>query len=151
VPVFVSTTMAEAADTAATPKSPAGYHRSRFLITMRDGVRLDTPVLAPDDTTRSYPILLVRTPYDPSKHWMDPEPEFEAAGYIFVTQSVRGRYGSEGQFIHMTPHKNVKRARTDVDASSDTFDTFDWLIKNIPDNYGRVGGTESARDQRRCL
>jgi uncharacterized protein len=119
--------------------APAGYHRTRLLIPMRDGVRLETFVLAPTDTARTYPILLARTPYDPSSKWSDPEPEFAGAGYIFVTQSVRGRYGSEGRFIQMTPYKHNKRSHTDVDASSDTFDTIDWLIKNIPRNNGRVG------------
>ena len=121
------------------PPLPAGYGQSRFQIAMRDGVRLDTIVLAPTDTTRSYPILLVRTPYEIVGSWSYLEPAFTAAGYIFVMQSVRGRYNSEGDFIQMTPHKKVKRSRTDVDASSDTFDTIDWLVKNIPRNNGRVG------------
>jgi hypothetical protein len=123
----------------AAEKAPTGYQRSRLSIPMRDGVRLDTFVLRPTDASRSYPILLVRTPYEPSAQWTDPEPAFADAGYIFVTQSVRGRYGSEGHFIQMTPYKRVKRSRTDVDASSDTYDTIDWLVKNIPGNNGRVG------------
>jgi len=132
-------TPAETPAEKAAEKAPAGYQRSRFRIPMRDGVHLDTFVLAPTDRSRSYPILLARTPYDPSAKWTDPGPAFAHAGYIFVTQSVRGRYGSEGRFIQMTPYKPVKRSRTDVDASSDTFDTIDWLIKNIPRNNGRVG------------
>src|ERR1700677_2093364 len=118
---------------------PAGYEQSRVLIPMRDGVHLDTFVLAPTDATRSYPILLVRTPYEVSGNWSHLESAFTDAGYIFVTQSVRGRYKSEGEFIQMTPHKAAKPSRTDVDASSDTFDTIDWLIKNVPRNNGRVG------------
>src|SRR3984957_4581697 len=132
-----SAVAAEAAKEA--PSAPAGYQQSHVLIPMRDGVHLDTLVLAPSDATRSYPILLVRTPYEVSAKWSNLEPAFTDAGYIFVTQSVRGRYQSEGQFIQMTPHKAVKHSPTDVDASSDTFDTIDWLIKNIPRNNGRVG------------
>jgi putative CocE/NonD family hydrolase len=136
----ISGALATAADASKEAQSaPAGYQQSRVLIPMRDGVHLDTFVLAPTDATRSYPILLVRTPYEVSAKWSNLEPAFTDAGYIFVTQSVRGRYKSEGQFIQMTPHKAVKRSRTDVDASSDTFDTIDWLIKNIPRNNGRVG------------
>lgn len=118
---------------------PEGYQQSRFLIPMRDGVHLDTVVLAPADATRPYPILLMRTPYEVSGNWSYLEPAFTEAGYIFVTQSVRGRYKSEGQFIQMTPHKAVKNSRFEVDASTDTFDTIEWLIKNIPRNNGRVG------------
>jgi uncharacterized protein len=132
-----SATAADASKEA--PAIPAGYQQTRFLIPMRDGVHLDTFVLAPTDATRSYPILLVRTPYEVSGKWSYLERQFTDAGYIFVTQSVRGRYKSEGQFIQMTPHKVVKRSSTDVDASTDTFDTIDWLVKNIPKNNGRVG------------
>jgi hypothetical protein len=106
---------------------------------MRDGVRLDTLVVAPNDATRSYPILLVRTPYDPAAKWMNIEPEFLVARYIFVTQSVRGRYGSEGVFVQMRPQQDIKGTRADVDESSDAFDTIDWLVKNIPRNNGKVG------------
>jgi uncharacterized protein len=121
------------------PPLPAGYALSRFQIAMRDGVHLDTIVLAPTDTMRSYPILLVRTPYEIDGSWAYLEPAFAEAGYIFVMQSARGRYKSEGHFIQMTPHKSVKSSRTDIDASTDTFDTIDWLIKSIPRNNGRVG------------
>lgn len=106
---------------------------------MRDGVCLDTFILAPKSTARAYPILLVRTPYDPTAEWMRPEPDFERAGYVFVTQSARGRYGSEGVFVQMRPHNDHKVSRSDIDESSDTFDTIDWLVKNVPNNNGRVG------------
>jgi hypothetical protein len=60
-------------------------------------------------------------------------------GYIFVTQDVRGRYRSEGRFEHMTPHKAVKRGARDVDESSDTYDTIEWLLRNTSHHNGRVG------------
>jgi putative CocE/NonD family hydrolase len=65
--------------------------------------------------------------------------EFAQAGYIFVYQDVRGRYRSEGEFVHMTPHKDTKHGSTDTDESTDTYDTIDWLVKNLPHNNGRVG------------
>lgn len=131
---------ASAADVSKNTKSvPAGYQLTHFPIPMRDGVRLDTFVVAPRDPKQTYPILLMRTPYEIEGSWAYLEPAFIDAGYIFVMQSVRGRYKSEGQFIQMTPHKAVKNSRSDVDVSTDTFDTIDWLIKNIPRNNGRVG------------
>ena len=69
---------------------------------------------------------------------------YRHAGWIFVYQDVRGRYGSEGTFRHMTPHLDVKSAETDVDESSDTCDTIDWLLANIPNNNGRVGITGNS-------
>jgi hypothetical protein len=58
---------------------------------------------------------------------------------MYVRQDVRGRYGSEGIFQHMTPHIDDKKSDTDVDESSDTYDTIEWLVNNIPNNNGRVG------------
>lgn len=120
-------------------KVPSSYVLTRHRIAMRDGACLDTFVLAPQSTARPYPILLVRTPYDPTAEWMGPEPEFAQSGYIFVTQSARGRYGSEGRFEQMRPLQDSKSSQTDTDESSDTFDTIDWLLKNVPNNNGRVG------------
>src|ERR1700722_2206628 len=82
--LFLLALLGSVATAADSSKSaPAGYQQSRFLIPMRDGVRLDTLVLAPADTTRSYPILLVRTPYEPSPTGSGLEPAFVDAGYIF--------------------------------------------------------------------
>jgi putative CocE/NonD family hydrolase len=87
-----------------------------------------------------------RTPYNvapygaekyPSK--LGPSEHFVRAGYIFVNQDVRGRFASEGQFIQVTPHIANKTKPTDVDESSDTFDTIEWLLKNVPNHNGRVG------------
>ena len=73
------------------------------------------------------------------KEHVGPSDEFEKAGYIIVYQDVRGRYLSEGQFIEMHPHIDEPKAKTDVDESTDTYDTVEWLLKNIPNNNGRVG------------
>ena len=122
------------------------YTKFEYRIPMRDGVRLFTAVYVPKDTSRTYPILLTRTPYSVAPYGADaypdalgPSPEFENEGYIFVYQDVRGRCMSEGEFLHMRPHEPEKGQPKDVDESSDTYDTIDWLVKNVPNNNGRVG------------
>src|SRR5206468_8538271 len=74
-----------------------------------------------------------RTSLGPSSN-----PKFAAANFIFVYQDARGRYKSEGAYTEMTPHKDLKGPK-DVDESTDSYDTIDWLLKNIPHNNGRVG------------
>jgi len=124
----------------------ARYHKREVSIRMRDGVSLFTAIYEPRDTSRSYPILLTRTPYSVAPYGsgayprqLGPAPGFVESGYIFVSQDVRGRYRSEGHFVHMTPQKAVKRRPTDVDESTDTYDTVDWLVKNVRHSNGRVG------------
>lgn len=122
------------------------YTKREFLVPMRDGVRLFTAVYTPRDTTRTYPILLRRTPYSVAPYGEDkypaslgPSEAFVRSGYIFVNQDVRGRYMSEGTFVEMTPHRPVKSGPRDIDESTDTYDTIDWLLKNVPGHNGRVG------------
>jgi putative CocE/NonD family hydrolase len=124
----------------------ANYAKTEARIPMRDGVRLFTSVYAPRDTSEKYPILLTRTPYSVEPYGADAYPrnlgpslKFAKDKFIFVYQDVRGRYESEGEFIEMTPEKDVTRGPKDVDESTDTYDTIDWLIKNVPDNNGKVG------------
>lgn len=110
---------------------------------MRDGVHLFTAVYAPKDTSQKYPILLTRTPYsvepygaDKFPHHLGPSPKFAEDKFIFVYQDVRGRFMSEGKWMEMRPEKN-----TGIDESTDTYDTIDWLLKNVPNNNGKVGLT----------
>ena len=124
----------------------ANYIKRDYMVPMRDGVDLFTIVYTPRDTTRSYPILLFRTPYsippyepDAYRRVLGPSAEFDREGYIFVFQDVRGKFRSEGEFEVMKPFKPVKRGPRDVDESSDTYDTIDWVVKNVPRNTGRVG------------
>lgn len=124
----------------------ASYTKMEVQITMRDGVKLFTAIYMPKDQSQKYPILMQRTPYsiapygaDAFKTSLGPSPLFQKEGYLFVYQDVRGRYMSEGDFKMMTPYKAKKSAPTDVDESTDTWDTIDWLIKNVPNNNGRVG------------
>ena len=122
------------------------YTKYEFRIPMRDGKRLFTAVYVPKDDSHAYPFLMDRTPYsvdpygeDQSRKTLGPSSEFEKAGYIFVYQDVRGRYMSEGTFVEMTPHIDVKKSPQDVDDSTDTYDTIEFLLKNVPNNNGRVG------------
>ncbi len=121
------------------------YDKREVRIPMRDGVALFTAIYTPK-TGGPYPILLTRTPYSAAPYGeqnfprgIGPGAAFAAAGYIFVTQDVRGRYHSDGTFMHMTPHKDVKQGPRDVDESTDTYDTIDWLLQHVPGNNGRVG------------
>jgi uncharacterized protein len=122
------------------------YTKYEYRIAMRDGVHLFTTVYVPKDSSRTYPFLIVRTPYSVSPYGVDryrkrlgPSSEFDKAGYIFVFQDVRGRYMSEGTFVEMRPHIDNKKSKRDVDDSSDLYDTIEWLLKNVPDNNGKAG------------
>ncbi|MES1217109.1 MAG: CocE/NonD family hydrolase [Bacteroidota bacterium] len=121
------------------------YTKREVFITMRDGVRLFTAIYEPKDKTTPVPILMERTPYSCSPYGTDKFPYRLAPNrilmkekYIVVYQDVRGRYKSEGNFKEMTPAIDNKKSTKDVDESSDTYDTVDWLIKNTKSN-GRVG------------
>lgn len=121
------------------------YTKHEFRIAMRDGARLFTAVYVPKDRSKTYPIMLNRTPYscrpygaDQHRADLGPSPLFGKAGYIFAYQDVRGRWMSEGQFENVRPHRVVKGPK-DIDEGTDTFDTIAWLIANVPGNNGRVG------------
>ncbi len=122
------------------------YTKYEFRIPMRDGLKLFTSVYVPKDRAQQYPILLQRTPYSVAPYGIDnyralvgPSELAEKEGFIVAYQDVRGRYLSEGTFIDVPPHKTVFSGPKDTDESTDTYDTVDWLVKNIPNNNGRVG------------
>ena len=123
------------------------YTKREVVIPVRDGMKLYTIVYAPRDTTRTYPILLNRTPYgigpyanaDSLKATLGPSFAFVKEGYIFAYQDVRGAYMSEGRFVNMTPHRDTKPTPQETDESTDTWDTVDWLLKNTPHHNGNVG------------
>jgi len=125
----------------------AHYTKYEFRIAMRDGKRLFTAVYVPKDAAAGpYPFLMDRTPYSVAPYGEDqypmhlgPSEEFEKGGYIFVYQDVRGRWMSEGSFFEMTPHIDEKKSSQDVDDSSDTFDTIEFLLKHVANNNGKVG------------
>ena len=122
------------------------YTKFEYRVPMRDGVRLFTAVYVPKDDSRPYPILLLRTPYGIGPYGVDqykadigPSTALAKEGYIFVYQDVRGRMMSEGEFINMRPHQPIKSQPTQIDESTDTFDTIDWLLKRVPNHNGKVG------------
>ena len=122
------------------------YIKKEYRIPMRDGVTLFTSVYMPKDSSQQYPFLINRTPYSVAPYGEDeyrkrlgPNRFFIREKYIFVSQDVRGRHMSEGQFHEMTPAIDNKKDSTQVDESSDTYDTIDWLLKNITHNNGKVG------------
>ena len=122
------------------------FTKQEHMIPMRDGVKLFTAVYLPRDTSTNYPILMKRTPYAVSPYGTDqfpallgPSRHFPRAGYIFVNQDVRGRFMSEGEFVQVTPHDPDKRDSSEIDESTDTYDTIEWLLKNLPGHNGRVG------------
>ncbi len=122
------------------------YDKAEHLIAMRDGIKLYTVVYTPKDKSKTYPVLLNRTPYNAS-HYENfktsghPSRYLVRDGYILAFQDVRGRYMSEGSYTTMTPNipGNDRKNKRDIDESSDTWDTIDWLIKNIKGNNGKVG------------
>ena len=120
--------------------------KHEVMIPMRDGVDLFTSYYVPKDTTRTYPILLRRTPYniepggeDSFTFWINMSSHFVEEGYILAFQDVRGKFMSEGEFVDVRPHDPDKRTPQEIDESSDTWDTIDWLVNNVPRNNGRVG------------
>jgi putative CocE/NonD family hydrolase len=122
------------------------YLRTKFEIPMRDGVKLYTIVYMPRDQSQTYPILLMRTPYgigpyDPEKvrDNLGPNKHFGAEKYIFAYQDVRGRYMSEGVFENMRPQLAKPGGPKDIDESTDTYDTIEFLVNNVPNHNGKVG------------
>jgi putative CocE/NonD family hydrolase len=118
------------------------FARTEAMIPMRDGARLHTIILTPQNQTEPLPIIIQRTPYGISHNDSDGlnsrEKELVSDGYIFVYQDIRGKYGSEGQFVMVRPPRD-RRDTKSIDESTDTYDTIEWLLKNVPKNNGRVG------------
>ncbi len=123
------------------------YYKIERMIPMRDGVKLFTCIYIPTDQSEKHPLLLTRTPYSCApygennfnanlwnRHWR----YYARENYIIVTQDVRGRWMSEGDFVDIRPY-NPNKKGTETDEASDTYDAIDWLIKNIPSNNERVG------------
>ena len=153
LPALLFLVLAPAALTAqAAPPAPdtswfrANYTKREVMIPMRDGVRLFTSIYVPRDTTRPHPIVMTRTPYGCFPYGADAMPArlgyipmaYAHEGMILVTQDVRGRWMSEGEFMDVRPVV-AHRTSKDVDETTDTYDTVDWLVKNLPFNNGRVG------------
>ena len=122
------------------------YDKQEVYIKMRDGVQLFTSIYTPKDKSKSYPILIKRTPYSCRPYGenqyptlLGPNRYLMQEGYIIVYQDVRGRWMSEGDYDNMRPHVPNKKSKQDIDESSDTYDTIEWLLKNVAGNNGKVG------------
>jgi hypothetical protein len=117
------------------------YEKHEHMIPMRDGIHLHTIVFSPKVRKEALPFLIERSPYgwdsaaDKINQGMT---ELARDGYFLVFQDIRGRYQSEGLFVLQRPIRDAKDARS-IDEGTDTYDTIDWLIKNIPGNNGRAG------------
>jgi putative CocE/NonD family hydrolase len=127
-----------AADSQA--KTPL-FDFQEVMVPMRDGVRLQTVIMRPHGVAGPLPILLSRTPYGVRDKAPDEMPvnwkELAADGYIFVTQNLRGRFKSEGTFT-LSEDSYTEHGKGTIE-TRDAWDTIDWLVKNVPDNSGRVG------------
>jgi uncharacterized protein len=130
--------------TAAALDLSALYTKQDAMIPMRDGVKLHTEIYAPKNAAGPLPFLITRTPYGTNdgangySSLFNLYQEMIPEGYIFVMQDIRGRYGSEGQFVMQRPVRDRSNPNS-IDEGTDTYDTIDWLIKNVPDNNGRAG------------
>jgi putative CocE/NonD family hydrolase len=118
------------------------YNRREVMIPMRDGIKLHTVIFTPKNQAEKLPFLITRTPYGVNQR---PSPErigyikdMADEGYIFVFQDIRGRYLSEGKFEMQRFNRDKSKPGT-IDEASDTYDTIDWLLKNIPENNGKAG------------
>lgn len=123
------------------------YTKIERQIPMRDGIKLFTSIYIPKNNSEDHPILMTRTPYSCTPYgesnwkyyWRTYLKAYLKEGYIMVTQDVRGRWMSEGDFVDVRPFNPDKKTNKDIDEASDTYDAIDWLVKNIPHNNGKVG------------
>lgn len=123
------------------------YTKKELYIPMRDGKKLFTSVYLPKDATEKHPILMTRTPYSCAPYgeqnfranlWVGHFRYYTRENYIIVTQDVRGRWMSEGEFVDVRPF-NPNKQGNEIDEASDTYDAIDWMVKNLPNNNGNVG------------
>ena len=126
------------------------YTKKEVYIPMRDGVKLFTSVYMPTDKTEKHPFIMERTPYSCAPYgekdfgsliypYYSTRKAYTKENYIIITQDVRGKWMSEGKFVEVRPFNPNKKNNTDIDEASDTYDTVDWLLKNIDNNNGNVG------------
>jgi uncharacterized protein len=133
----------------AAPAADASYFKyQKVMVPMRDGVKLETVILTPRNQQGPLPILLTRTPYgvpqeNESAGYRPAPDSLDADGYIKVEQNIRGRFGSEGEFEMVRPPRSLTDPKA-IDEVTDAWDTVDWLVKNLPNNNGRVGITGTS-------
>lgn len=123
------------------------YTKKEVYIPMRDGVKLFTSIYLPKDNAEKHPMLMTRTPYSCAPYGDNTfRPYYNTylnnylqKGYIIILQDVRGRWMSEGTFVDVRPFNPNKKTKQDIDEASDTYDTIDWLVKNLANNNGNIG------------
>lgn len=123
------------------------YTKIERQIPMRDGIRLFTSIYMPKNTSEKHPFLMTRTPYSCQPYgedkfapfWKSYKMNYLKEGYILVVQDVRGKWMSEGEFVDVRPFIANKKNNQETDEASDTYDTVDWLLRNIQNNNGKVG------------
>ncbi|QJB39842.1 CocE/NonD family hydrolase [Chitinophaga oryzae] len=123
------------------------YTKKEVYIPMRDGVKLFTSIYLPKDQSEKHPILMTRTPYSCAPYgegnfrplYRNHYNQYLHEGYIMVVQDVRGTWMSEGKFVNVRPFNTTKKGKNEIDEASDTYDTIDWLVKNLAGNNGNVG------------
>jgi putative CocE/NonD family hydrolase len=131
------------ATSAQQPAPDSNFTYTRAMVTMRDGVKLNTVFFVPKNQSGPLPVLFLRTPYGAPQATFPLSrayPELVAEGYIFAFQDIRGKYDSEGQFVMQRAPRpvDVGGAKA-IDESTDAYDSIDWLLKSIPANNGRFG------------
>lgn len=149
--LFLLTVLLLSVSFAQTPQLDSTWMREHYYkieryIPMRDGIRLFTSLYIPKDSGTNHPVLMTRTPYSCAPYgeqnfrtyWNSYQMNYLKKGYIMVTQDVRGRWMSEGNFTEIRPI-NMNKTGTQTDEASDTYDAIDWIIKNISHNNGNVG------------
>lgn len=144
--IFIFFTTSAFAQTTDSVYVLENYTKVEQQITMRDGVKLFTSIYIPKNQSKKYPFLINRTPYtvapygtDKFKTSLGNFPDMMREGFIFVYQDVRGKWMSEGTFDDIRPQAVNKKSKKDIDESTDTYDTIDWLVKNIKNNNGKAG------------
>ncbi|HLH41071.1 MAG TPA: CocE/NonD family hydrolase [Bryobacteraceae bacterium] len=128
---------------AGCAKNDPAWNKIEAMIPARDGVRLHTLIFSPKNASGKLPFLIERSPYGfdngrAERTLATRYKELAQEGFIFVLQDIRGRYGSEGEFVMQRPVRDPSQPNS-IDEGTDTYDTIDWLLKNVPENNGRAG------------
>ena len=127
--------------TSAQQPLRSDYRQETTMIAMRDGVKLYTEIFTPTAATGPLPIVMERTPYNAKNIGPRLASRYQLLadeGYIFVFQDIRGKYGSEGEFMMIRPPRSAKYGEK-VDEGTDTYDTIEWVLQHVPNHNGRVG------------
>ncbi|WP_286272263.1 CocE/NonD family hydrolase [Thalassotalea hakodatensis] len=150
VVLFITSTMTALAYDSSGDKRAEyireNYAKYEYEVPMRDGKTLFTVVYTPYDVSKTYPVLMQRTPYSVGPYGVDkyrtrlgPSEAFEKEGFIFVFQDVRGRFRSEGEYDNMRPQNAYQRGKKATDDATDTYDSIEWLLNNLDNNNGKFG------------